>query len=93
MPVTPNIYYGRKTSIGTTAVQLTTNSVKFKNSITIVAPSANTGTVYVGTASGVTSSDGFPIVAGAGISLEITNANQLWLIGSTSNQSVSWIGS
>lgn len=93
MTVTPNINYNKKSSIGTTAVQLTTTSTKLKNSIMLLAPSANTGTVYVGTSSGVTSADGFPLSAGAAIALEVDNANKIWLIGSTSNQVISWIGS
>lgn len=96
MSITPNGYIGRKSSINTTAVQLTTTSYKLKNGITILAASGNSGSVAIGYSSGITASgastDGFPLSAGAGITVQIDNANKIWVIGSASGQVVNWIG-
>lgn len=94
--MTTNGYIGRKASINTTAVQLTTTSSKLKNSITILASSGNSGSVAIGYSSGITASgastDGFPLSAGAGVTVQIDNINKIWVIGSASGQVVNWIG-
>lgn len=59
-------------------------------SITIRANPANTGTVYIGT-SGVTASTGIPLVPGEAISLDITNANLIWVNADTNADRVKYL--
>lgn len=83
-----------KSSITTTAVQLTASSVPANKGVLVKASNSNTGTVYVGASSSVTrgtvdATDGFELGAGEAVSLEANNANLIWLIGSAAGQRVS----
>jgi len=70
-----------------TPVQLNSNQ-ELKFGVTVLALSTNSATVYVGN-SGVTTSNGFPLAAGAGIQLAIDNLSKVYIVGSGS---VRWIG-
>lgn len=59
--------------------------------LTILAPTTNTGTIYVGTST-VSSTNGFPLVAGAMLALSITNPNQIWMIGTNTSDILAGIG-
>ena len=59
--------------------------------LTILAPTSNTGTIYVGTQN-VTAANGFPLVAGAMLEMAITNPNQIWMIGSNTTDILAGIG-
>lgn len=78
-------------SIGLTVVQLPSNALK--NSINIKASNSNTGNIYLGNSSGVTTSDGFELCPGESITLPITNSNLVYLISDTASQLVSFIAS
>ena len=66
-----NILTGSKSSIGTSAVQLTTTTVKSNQGVQVLADSDNDGTIYVGsstvTADGADATTGFPLAAGQSI--------------------------
>lgn len=65
-----------------TAVQLNSNQ-ELKFGVTVLAASANAQTIYIGN-SGVTTSNGFPLAAGAGIELAVNNLNKIYFVGSGS---------
>ena len=69
---------------------------KAKRSITLLAHTANTQSVYVGdfnTAANATAGDavGFPLAAGASITLEITDPSKIYLDATATGQVVFWI--
>lgn len=63
--------------------------------LTVLAPSGNAGTVYVG-GSTVTTSTGFPLIAGASYNAAkpspSVNPQQLYFACSNSGDSITWIG-
>jgi len=85
---------GAKSGIGTDAVQITTADIKCVIGVLVVADDANTGIVYVGpkgvTAGTADATDGVRLDAGDSITLEIDNANKVWVIGSATGQKVWW---
>jgi len=76
--------------VGTSAVQLTTSATPCKFGVVVKADDDNSGNVYVG-GSGVTTSNGFRLGAGQGISLEIDDASKIYVIADSSGQKVHWI--
>lgn len=83
-----------KSSISTTAVQLTSSSVPANKGVLIKASNSNTGTVYVGASSSVTrgttdATDGLELGAGEAVTVEANNANLIYLIASAAGQRVS----
>jgi len=87
--------HGSKSSIGTSAVQLTTSSIKTIKGVIVKAATGNSGTIYIGNSdvtSGTTdATDGFELGAGAGVTVEIDNVNKVYAIGSTTGQKVYWL--
>ena len=84
---------GAKSSVGTSAVQMTSSSVKAPLGVTVKAANNNSGTVYVGSSSSVTagtadSTDGFELGPGESITILVDNTNKVWLIGSAAGQKV-----
>lgn len=69
--------------VSATAQQLAANQVF--DSITLTAKSTNTGVVYIGFSSGVTSSNGYALEKGTSVKMRIANANQIWIIGTASD--------
>lgn len=86
------LIHGRKTvTTAGTAVLLIDNSTK-TDAIIIKALISNVGDIYVGT-SGVSSSTGFPISPGEGITITANNAVTNIYINATSNgDGVAYIG-
>ena len=75
------------TTIGASTTQLTTSAVG--GSVIVIALSGNSGTAYLGNSS-VTSSDGFPLIAGATVQMDIIDASRLWVAG-TQNDIVRYL--
>lgn len=71
-----------------TRVQLASNTAK---SITIKAAIANTGTIYVGN-SAVAAANGYELLSGDSVSLDISNSNLIYIDSSINTQSVTYIG-
>jgi len=79
----PSTTYADQQVVTASAVALTAQALT--NGISIQAKSTNTGKVFVG-GSGVTATDdgtgnGFALPAGASISLPVSNANAVYIIG------------
>jgi hypothetical protein len=47
-------------------------------------------TIYVGTSSGVTTANGYPLADGEFLTFEVKNANQLWFISDAAAQAVAF---
>jgi hypothetical protein len=78
---------GGSVTVGTTQVQLGRSDHIFHR-ITIMAMPTNTGTVSVG-------GDGstvFPLAAGATVTLEDVSPTAIYLLASTTGQTVVWLG-
>lgn len=90
-----SITSGAKSSIGTSAVQITTTSVTCRRGVVVKAADGNTGIVYVGPSTitnGTTdATDGIELSASQAVVLDIDNANKVYVIGSTTGQKVYWI--
>jgi hypothetical protein len=78
---------GGSVTVGTSQVQLGRSDHNFHR-LTIVAASTNTGTVAVG-GDGNTA---LPLAAGASITLEDVSPTAVYLLASTSGQTVAWLG-
>jgi hypothetical protein len=70
-----------------TRIQLPSNVIR---TITIKAKPANSGVIYVGS-SDVSASNGFPLAAGDTISLDLANANWVWIDSSVNGEGCNWI--
>jgi hypothetical protein len=70
-----------------TSVQVASNIAQ---SITIKALITNLGTIYVG-GSSVSSANGFPLLAGDTVSLDISNTDKVWIDASISGEKINWI--
>jgi len=75
-----------QTSVGTSAVQLASNTST--KGVLVKAKSTNTGIIYVGNSSGVTSSTGFELLAGEAVLVPVNNSNLIYCIASASSQAV-----
>lgn len=96
LPQVTRFPHGAKSSVGGTAVQMTTNTIKTTTGVIIKAATTNTGIVYVGddsavTANAVDGTDGFPLTAGESITLPILDASTIYLIASAAGQKVFWV--
>jgi hypothetical protein len=71
------------------AQRLTTDD-DFLGAIAVRAMTANAGKVYVGSSSSVSPTNGYELNAGEAVSLDITGAQLIWVIGTASDR-VCWI--
>ena len=83
---------GSNLDIDTAAEQITSTSYPATVGVLFRADSGNSGVVYIGKStvtSGTTAStDGFPLNAGDGVFLQVSNANLVYAIGSAVNQKI-----
>ena len=82
MAAVPEFETGRKSSIGTSAVQLTT-STHVSRGIQVIADSTNSVIVYVGlstvTANAADATDGFPLAAGESIVIPVIDPSLVYV--------------
>jgi hypothetical protein len=87
--------HGRKSSIGTSAVQLTTTSMHAPRGVQIKAALANSGTVYVGnsdvTAGAADATDGFPLAPGEALFVPIDDPSKVYVVGTAAGQVVHFL--
>ena len=83
---------GSNLDIDTSAEQITSTSYPATVGVLFRADASNSGVVYLGkstvTAGTTASTDGFPLSAGDGVFLQISNANLIYAIGSAVNQKI-----
>ena len=86
--------HGRKSSVGTSAVQLAATSYRAAKGVQIKADAANSAAVYVGnadlTADTADATDGFPLAAGEGLFVPVDDVNKIYVRGGSSGQKVFW---
>ena len=76
-------------TVGTSAAQLTSTATEANFGIRILPAEANTGTIYYGASSSVTTSTGMRIPSG-GWDIPIGNASLIYLIADAAGQDYSW---
>jgi hypothetical protein len=83
---------GSNLDIDTAAEQITGTSYPATVGVLFRADADNSGVIYLGnsdvTAGTTASTDGFPLSAGDGVFLQISNANLVYGIGSAVNQKI-----
>lgn len=91
-----NFDHGGLSGIGTSAVQLSSSTFECKKGVLVKARSSNgTGLLYVGkndvTAGSPDSTCGFELAASEWVLVETTSPSLVYVIGSTSGLSLTWI--
>lgn len=81
---------GNQVSVGTTAVQLT-NQANAMKGIKIKALPGNSGVIYVGFNSGVTTSNGYPLQAGSEVTINMEDPSVIYVISGDTSQGVAWL--
>jgi hypothetical protein len=83
-----------QTTVGTTAVQLSATALPSTCGIGIASLSANTGKIFYGFSSAVTTATGKEIIApGAFVpAAQVGDGSGIWLISDTAGQGVSYTG-
>lgn len=84
------IIHGALGSIGTTALQLTTNAAPLNLGVRIKALAGNTNKVYVGL-TGVTTATGFELSAGNDVLVPCKDASTIFVVGGATGQEVRFI--
>jgi hypothetical protein len=86
--------HGRKSSVGTTAVQLSATAYRATKGVQLKADAANSSTVYVGnadlTADTADATDGFPLAAGEGLFVPVDDVSKVYVRGGAAGQKVFW---
>lgn len=88
--VATTIFNG-KTTVATAGSRGTLAASQAVKSVTIKALSTNTGFIYVGNSS-VTSANGFQLLAGESISMDVANLNTVNIDSSVNGEGVTYIG-
>jgi len=86
---------GRKSSIGTSPTQITSDLTKADEGVLIYADKNNTATLYVGSSSSITadssdSTDGFPLDPGDSVVMRVRNPSSVYVLASTGSSSKLW---
>lgn len=89
-----SFFHGSQT-VGTSAVQITSDDTPTKIGVLVKAASTNTGLIYVGK-TGVTAvsdpeHDGFELGAGEAVTIEVDQAKKVYAIASAASQLVFWV--
>lgn len=95
--VGPVIVTGRKSSIGATALQLTTADTPASKGVLVKASAKNASGsyLYAGpstiTADSADSTDGFELSPGDAVTIPVDNVNKVYVIGSTTGLKAFWM--
>ncbi len=90
-PVSPGSILNGVTNVTTAGTRVVLASSTTCRSVTVRAKHTNTGVIYVGNSS-VSSSNGYTLLPGESISLDITNLNTVNLDAATSGEGVTYLG-
>jgi hypothetical protein len=86
---------GSKSSIGTSAVQISTTSVVASSGVTLRSSLSNNATIYIGpstvTAGTAAATDGIPLNPGESITMPLNNLNLLYAIATATGQEIFWM--
>lgn len=86
---------GRKSDISSTPSRLVSDTTLMANEgVQIIASSANSETIYVGTSNSITANagvnDGFPLIAGAALFLPEVHPADIWIVSPSASNLVVW---
>lgn len=94
LPAQGTFYHGRKSSIGTTPVQIGTLTVPIKLGVLVKAAYSNYAKIYLGnsnaTADAADTTSGFELIAGESILVKINRVDKVYVISSGTNQKAFW---
>ena len=90
-PINPASFAQGTITVGTMAVQGPAVNVPANHAVALIADSANTGTVFIGIDSTVTTGTGFPLSPGTVVLLKISDLNAIWFIADADGQVVRYI--
>ena len=86
---------GSKSSIGTSAVQISSTSVVASSGVTLRSALANSATIYIGpstvTANTAAATNGIPLNPGESINMPLNNLNLLYAIATATGQEIFWM--
>lgn len=85
--------YNRK-AVTTAASQLepTGSGTDLRCGVQMLAETGNPATIYIGSSSGVSSGNGFPLTASGSLFLPIDRTDSVWLIADSGTQYLRFIG-
>lgn len=87
--------HGRKSSIGTSAVQINSSSLSLTKGMTVKASRNNTAPIYIGnsdvTADSADATDGFELYAGESIHVPASNQNAIYAISTAASQKAFYV--
>ena len=85
-------FHNNQGSVGTTRAQLNTDGREaLRRGVTVKAATGNADVVYVGGPE-VSTTTGYPLVAGESLYLPAMFTDQIWVVGGASAQGFAWIG-
>jgi len=86
---TPTTGSADSLTVGTVPACLSPNGASIPiRSVTVKADDDNTGSVYIGFSSSVTTTDGFRLKAGQGIDIAIDDLNKVWVVADADGQKI-----
>ena len=97
MPSSSTNRTGRKSAITTTAVQISTEtSIISEEGVLVYADPLNSAAIYIGFSNTITSddadtTDGFPLVAGASLLLQVRHISDIWVVAASGSQKLWWV--
>jgi len=82
----------KQVTVGTSAIQVSSESIACKQVI-LKADNDNSGDIYVGKDSSVSSANGFRLMPGEAVTIPIDDLSKIWVIATTSGQKlyVIWV--
>lgn len=86
---TPTTFFTGRLTTTTSAQQLPSNAMV--NGIVVTANPNNTGTLFVGPL-GVTTANGYPLIAGQSLGFTIANSNAIYIIGTNTTDVATYAG-
>jgi hypothetical protein len=96
MAAVPDFMTGSKTSIGTSAVPITSVTTNARRGVQIIADTANTVSVYIGISTvtagtSAATTDGYPLAAGDSIVVPVIDATKVYAVTASSTASISFM--
>jgi len=84
---TPSDGDTKQVTVGTSAVRLANTETPCRI-VVIKADDDNSGNIYIGFSSSVSTSNGFRLAAGQAVTIEINDLSKLWVIADSADQKV-----
>lgn len=86
------VFVHNRKSVTTTASQLESDGTELRYGIQMLSETGNNSIIYIGTNSGVSSGDGFPLDSSGSLFLPIDDTSSIWMIAGSGTQHLRYIG-